>query len=113
MFLSIQLSAQIDKQLPRQRQTANSSTLQGSNQFANSKFTYKIIDAPNKTFGYDIYADDRMMIHQPSIPGVPGNEGFKSKADAVKVGQLVIGKIKKGEMPPTVTIEEMKKLKVV
>ena len=43
---------------------------------------------------------------------MPGNEGFKTKADASKVAQLVIGKIKKGEMPPTVTIEEMQKLKV-
>ena len=44
---------------------------------------------------------------------MPGNEGFKTKADAEKVAQLVITKIKKGEMPPTVSVEEMKKLKVV
>ena len=44
---------------------------------------------------------------------MPGNEGFKTKADAEKVAQLVIDKIRKGEMPPTVTIKEMKKLKVI
>ena len=54
-----------------------------------------------------------MTIHQPSIPGMPGNDGFKTKADAEKVAQLVIKKIKKGEMPPTVTVEEMKKMKVI
>jgi len=43
---------------------------------------------------------------------MPGNKVCKTKADASKVSQLVIGKIKKGEMPPTVTIEEMQKLKV-
>jgi hypothetical protein len=79
----------------------------------NTKLTWKIIDAPNHTYGYDVLADGRLIIHQSSIPAMPGNEGFKTKADASKTAQLVIGKIKKGEMPPTVTIEEMKKLKVI
>jgi hypothetical protein len=81
--------------------------------YANTKLTYKIIDAPNHTFCYDIYADGRLLIHQSSIPAMAGNEGFKTKADAEKVAQLVVDKIKKGEMPPTVSIEEMQKLKVI
>ena len=85
----------------------------GTSAYANTKLTWKIIDAPNHTYGYDVLADDRLMIHQKSIPAMPGNEGFKTKTDASKVAQLVISKIKKGEMPPTVTIEEMKKLKVI
>jgi hypothetical protein len=75
--------------------------------------TYTIIPAQNKTWGYDIYIEKRLFIHQPGIPGLSGNEGFKTKADAEKVAKLVIGKIKKGEMPPSVTIDEMKKLKVL
>src|ERR1700741_3735277 len=67
--------------------------------FSNTKLTYKIIDAADKTYGYDIYADGKLMIHQNSIPGLPGNKGFKTKADTEKVAQLVISKIKKGEMP--------------
>ena len=59
------------------------------------------------------YSDGRLMIHQSSVPGLPGNEGLKTKADAEKVAQLVIEKIKKGEMPPTVSIEEMKTLNVI
>ena len=54
-----------------------------------------------------------MLIHQPVIPGLPGNKGFKTKPDAEKVAKLVIEKIRKGQMPPTVTTEEMKKLKVI
>ena len=81
--------------------------------YANTKLTYKIIDAANHTFCYDVYADGKLMIHQTSIPAVPGNEGFKTKADAEKVAQLAIAKIKKGEMPPTISIEEMKKLGVI
>ena len=79
----------------------------------NTKLTSKIIDAPNHTYGYDVFADRKLLIHQTSIPALPGNEGCKTKADASKVAQLVISKIKKGEMPPTVTIEELKKLKVI
>jgi len=81
--------------------------------YSNTKLTYKIIDAANKTFGYDVYADGKLMIHQKSIPALPGNDGFKTKADAGKVATLVIKKIKKGEMPPTVSVEEMKKLSVI
>jgi hypothetical protein len=81
--------------------------------YANTKLTYKIIDAPKHTYGYDVFADGGLMIHQPSAPALPGNEGFKTKKDAVKVALLVIEKIKKGEVPPTISIDEMKKLKVI
>jgi len=67
----------------------------------------------NKTWGYDIYMGKRLFINQPGVPALPGNEGFKIKTDAEKVARLVIGKIKKGEMPPSVTLEEMKKIKVL
>lgn len=81
-------------------------------QFINTKLEYKIIPAINNTYGYDIYADGKLMIHQNSIPAMPGNEGFKTKASAEKVAQLVIQKIKKGEMPPTVSVEELNKLQL-
>ena len=78
--------------------------------YANTKLTYKIINAPEQTYCYDVYTDDRLMIHQTSAPGLPGNKGFRTKADAEKVAKLVINKIKNGELPPTVSVEEMKKL---
>jgi hypothetical protein len=84
-----------------------------TNSYNHSQFSYKIIDAVNKTFGYDIYADDRLLIHQPSIPAKQGNEGFTNKADAEKVAKTVMDKLKQGEMPPTVSIEELKKLGVI
>ena len=81
--------------------------------YANTKLTYKVIDTPKHTYGYDVFADGRLMIHQTSAPALPGNEGFKTKEDATKVAVLVIEKIKKGEMPPTISIDEMKKLNVI
>jgi hypothetical protein len=79
----------------------------------NTKLTYKIIDAPKQTYGYDVFVDGRLMIHQTSAPALPGNEGFRTKEDATKVALLVVDKIKKGERPPTISIDEMKKLKVI
>ena len=80
---------------------------------ANTKLTYKIIDAPKHTYCYDVFADGRLMIHQPSVPALPSNEGFKTKEDATKVALLVIDKIRKGQMPPTISIDEMKNLNVI
>lgn len=43
---------------------------------------------------------------------MPGNEGFNTKKDAMKVAELVIAKVKKGEMPPTISAEELAALKL-
>ena len=96
-------------------QSANSNKKQevqfpSASQFADSKLSFKIIPAANKTWCYDILADGKMIIHQPSAPGLPGNEGFKTKAAAKKIAEIVIGKIQNGEMPPTVSKEEMQKI---
>src|SRR5205085_491327 len=53
--------------------------------YARTKLSYKVIDALKHTYGYDVFADGRLMIHQPSAPALPGNEGFKTKEDASKV----------------------------
>ncbi len=74
---------------------------------------YKIIPSANHTWGYDIYRGGKKVIHQQSIPGMPGNDGFRNKLQAKKAARLVIKKIENGEMPPTVTPEELKELKVI
>ena len=79
----------------------------------NADLTYKIISGEHKTWGYDIYREKKLFIHQPSIPGLPETQGFKTKADAGKVAEAVIGKIMKGEIPPSVTIDELKKMDVL
>lgn len=71
---------------------------------------YKIIELKKNSFGYDIYQDGKMIVHQNSIPAVEGNKGFTTRKKAAKVARLVIIKIKNGEMPPAVTKEEMKKI---
>ena len=74
---------------------------------------YKIISSANHTWGYDIYKGGKKIIHQSCVPGMPGQDGFSNKLQAKKTARLVIKKIKQGEMPPTVTPEELKDLKVI
>lgn len=109
LFLTAIASSQNMKQTKVQDETK----FPEASAYEKSKFTFNIIKAANNTFGYDIIADGKLLIHQPSKPGMPGNEGFKTTQSAEKVAQLVISKIKKGEMPPTVTQEEMQNLKAI
>ena len=77
------------------------------------ELNYKIIPSENCTWGYDIYANGKLFIHQVSIPALPGNAGFSTKASAEKVATKVIEKIKNGENPPSITVEEMKQMGVI
>jgi len=113
VFLHTELKAQPAQPEPKQFKSINNNNITDTNHIARSRLNYVIIDAPHDKYGYDIYNDNHKLIHQPSIPGLPGNDGFKTKADALKVAQLVCDKLKKGEMPPSVSIKELKQLKVI
>ena len=64
-------------------------------------------------WGYDIFLHGKKYIHQTTIPSMPGTAGFASKTDAAIVGDLVVGKIERNEMPPSVTPEELDSLGIV
>jgi hypothetical protein len=78
-----------------------------------AQLSYKIIERPDHRYGYDIVANGNVIIHQTSVPAVPGNQGFETEDGATKVALLVIEKIREGEMPPTVSSQEMKQLKAI
>lgn len=79
---------------------------------ARMQFQYFVIKAANQTFGYNVYADGNLYLHQPTIPGIAGNNGFADTASAGRVARFAINKIKMGEIPPTITLQELKQLKV-
>ena len=83
------------------------------NPYADAEITIKIIPSVNNTFGYDILLYGRPLVHQPNIPGLPGNEGFTTKARAQTIAEFVVKKIRNNEMPPTVTIEDLNKMGVL
>jgi hypothetical protein len=83
------------------------------NPYANAELTIKIIPSANNTFGYDILLYGRPLVHQPNIPGLPGNEGFSTKERGQTVAEFVVKKIRNNEMPPTVTIEDLNNMGVL
>ena len=50
-------------------------------------------------WGYDVLVNERIIIHQPMIPGKQGVAGFNSEKEAGADAQSVIEKIKSGEFP--------------
>lgn len=62
-------------------------------------------------WGYDILRDGRPYFHQDIIPGVSGNRVFRSKDDALTVGQFMCDKIKTGQLP-TISETELRSLHV-
>lgn len=75
--------------------------------------SYKLIPATVAgTWGYDIYAGKKLLIHQPNVPGRAGNAGFALQEDAAKVAGLVVAKMQQGVMPPSVNEAELSKLNI-
>ena len=74
----------------------------------NLKLTYHIIPGNYHTWGYDIMVNGKIYIHQPMQPGLAGNIGFSNRTKAAYVARLVIAKIRKKIIPPTVTSDELK-----
>jgi len=88
---------------------SQSLTIQSSSKSEN---TYRIIPSMNNTFGYEILVNEKVLIRQTNIPGMPGLNGFNQKEDAIKVAQLVLEKLHQGIMPPTVVKHELNELKI-
>ena len=62
---------------------------------------------PITGFGYDIYRNNALFIHQPTVPALPGNTGFANAANAIKTANLVVYKIQNNIMPPSVSVHEL------
>jgi hypothetical protein len=60
-------------------------------------------------WGYDILLGDSLLIHQESIPSIPGKTGFQKKEHAEQTAELIIDKMKNGKFP-TVTKFEIEKI---
>lgn len=78
----------------------------------NAKIQYLISRTENNGFGYYIFIDGQLYINQKTIPAIQGNHGFYSSEDAEKVAKFTIEKIMQGNLPPTLAVEEIKKLKI-
>ena len=60
-------------------------------------------------WGYKLYLRYKLLVNQPIIPAIAGNQAFKTEKDAKKIAKLAMGKVVKGQMPPTLEAKEVKK----
>jgi hypothetical protein len=93
-----------ERKIEREATSASAST--------NDSFTFKTF-SENDSWGYDIYRNNELYVHQPNIPAVAGNKGFKTEQQAASVAQLAIEKLKQNISPPTISVEELDSLKAV
>jgi hypothetical protein len=68
---------------------------------------YATFQNADGTWGYDILSAGKVLIHQPNIPAIPGNQGFELETHSTQVAQLVVRKINAGILPPSVSSEEV------
>jgi hypothetical protein len=75
-------------------------------------YTYKIFQAPNKMYGFDIFKNNKFVFHQPasSVPSSNYHPALTTTKDAEKAAQLSIDKLKKKRQPSMLTNDEMKKI---
>ena len=83
--------------------------------FSSKSIEVKIFEVTDNSgrsqgWGYDIYVQGHKTIHQPIIPAVPGNNSFKTRDDAQKVGSFAIGKMLKEGTLPTILVAELDSL---
>jgi hypothetical protein len=76
------------------------------------KYKSRVFQTELNQFGYDIYQDSTLMIHQPTIPGVQGNKAFSRREEAQRVADLMIYKLNLGITPPAISIKELDSLNI-
>jgi hypothetical protein len=74
-------------------------------------YSYRLYNAPNNTFGYDILKNGKLVYHQYVLMLV-SNEGkriFASKPQTERSAMIAIAKIKNGQKPD-LSSEELQKI---
>ena len=103
-------TSQAKAQQPTDSQPANVSQ-QIAKRDPTAIYTYKVFQAPNKMYGFDILKNSKFIFHQPASP-MPSNSyhsALATKENAEKAAELSIEKIKKGQTA-TLTDNELKKI---
>jgi hypothetical protein len=58
-------------------------------------------------YGYTIHLNGKLFLNQPCMPALNGVQGFPTKETARQAAELVISKIRKGQLPPALSINEI------
>lgn len=106
IFVVLLLSCNSNEQNLKNKSVSNYSSTAKNNTIYDSTYKVKTFVVGN-SWGYDIYKDNKLFIHQPNIPAIEGNQGFSSEEKAKLTASLIIQKLKNGIMPPSISIEEL------
>jgi hypothetical protein len=108
LLLSMLITLNIMAQQPKFSRPVNPTPEQMVNGPLTGNYTYHVFAAPNKSFGYDIFRNERIIFHQPASSKSTINDKavLTTKEQADKAAALAIEKIKKG-MPPELSREEI------
>jgi hypothetical protein len=95
----------------QQVQSLNAPTVAGKE--TATAYTYKLLQAPNKMYGYDIFLNGKIIFHQGASVIQPNKSvaALAKKEHADQAALLAVEKIKKNQ-PPTLTQEELKKITI-
>jgi hypothetical protein len=89
----------------------------GRSEIVTEKYPDDIKEQPfqnsDSTWGFTIYMNGKIYIHQQLMPGSESSSGFQSKKDASKVAELIIRKIKNHISPENVRENELDSLGIV
>lgn len=75
----------------------------------NDSLQYETYPLP-EGWGYRLYMRYKLLVNQPNIPAISGNILFKKEADAKRIAKLAASKVANGQIPPTLTVDEVQKL---
>ena len=81
-------------------------------QYGKSELKAITIRVENNRYGYQIMADDKMILEEKSIPAISGYYGFINEEEAMRVAEFAIKKIREGEMPPSITVTDLEEMKI-
>lgn len=76
-------------------------------------YTLEVLEHLENGWGYQLFKDGKLMIDQKHIPAIQGERGFSSKENAEITGDYILRKIKNGNFPPTVSVQELDSLGVL
>lgn len=93
------------------QRTDNQSPLQIRNGQSQENYSFHVFIAPNKSFGYDILRNDKIIFHQPAFSKsiIYNGEMLIRKEQANAAAMLAIEKIKKG-INPELSGDELRKI---
>ena len=104
--LAIQLSAQQSQLAKNNDQSSNAVNIHSG---LADVYTYKIFQAPNKLYGYDIFKNGKGVFHQTVPSNVFDASAMKERKFAEKAAMVSIDKLK-NNTPPVLSTQEIKNI---